>query len=59
MTKDNVKMMDMDEDLRDFRTQHIQDLIAVAKRYDLIVDIATSDVCIYVTDKWGGEITIA
>lgn len=59
MTKDNLKMLDMDEHLRELRTKHLQELIEVAKKCDLTVDIATSDVVIYVTDKWGGEIAIA
>ena len=58
MLKDNVKMLDMDEHQRAMRESLISDLVAVARNYGLVVDLATSDNVMYVQDKWGGEIAI-
>lgn len=60
MTKDNIKMLDMDEHQREIREACLpDDIVAFCRKYDLILDIASSDVVIYIQDQNGGEIGIA
>ena len=58
MTKDNLKMLDTDEIMREIMTENLHDLIQVAKKYDLIINIASSDVTIFITDVYGNEIEL-
>ena len=60
MIKDNIKMMDIDEHQRTMRISLLpEDIVQFCQDYDLTLDIATSDVVIYIQDKWGGEIAIS
>ena len=60
MTKDNVKMLDCDEHTREERVKLLPEgMVQFCQRYNLVVDIASSDVCIYIKDVWGGEVCIA
>jgi len=58
MTKDNFKLLDLDENIRDTRTKEVQHLIDACEVLDLILDCATSDVVCYVENKWGESICI-
>lgn len=53
MTKNNLKLLDCDEHNRNYFERVHADLIAVAKDYDFVVDLATSDVVIYVDNQHG------
>jgi malonyl CoA-acyl carrier protein transacylase len=39
-------------------TEMHKDLLTMAKGYDWIVDLGTSDVVTYITDQWGGRVAI-
>jgi len=58
MIKDNLKLLDMDEGSRYFFERVHKDLINVAKDYGFIVDLATSDVCVRLDNKYGSSIGI-
>ena len=58
MTKDNLKLLDMDEHQREMHAARYPDLLEVCKTYGLILDLATSDNCAYVEDKCGNTIGI-
>lgn len=58
MTKNNLKLLDMDEKHRpSFEILHY-DLIQVAKKYGFIVDLASSDVVVYLENQYGDYIGI-
>jgi len=59
MIKDNVELMDIDEHQRAMRVACLPEgLVAIAKHCDWIIDLATSDVTLYVRDQFGGEIAV-
>ena len=59
MTKDNVKLLDMDEHQREMRIACLQkDIVEFCRKYDLIIDLATSDVVMWIKDHYGGEIAL-
>ena len=59
-TKNNIRLLDMDEDKREAREAGIpQDMKDFAKKYDIIIDLATSDVCIYLEDNLGDSICLS
>lgn len=58
MTKDNLKLLDLDEDIRDTRTKEVQHLIDACKVLNLTLDCATSDVACFVENAEGESICI-
>lgn len=58
MTRDHLKLLDMDEHLREMHTNLHRELLEFCRRYDLILDLATSDVVVYIIDKTGASIVI-
>ena len=58
MIKDNLKLLDMDEHLRDTLTELHKNNIAACKQLDLILDLATSDVVFYVQNCYGESFAI-
>ena len=62
MIKNNVELLDMDEHQREMREncgENVKEIIAFCRKYDLICDMASSDVVIYIRDETGAEIGIA
>jgi hypothetical protein len=58
MTKNNLKLLDMDEHLRKTHENRFKGLLAVCKIYNLTLDLATSDNVVYIEDEFGGSICI-
>lgn len=58
MIKDNLKLMDIDESLRESYTKTLAPLIAAAKTLGLTLDAATSDVVLFVEDNKNNSICI-
>ena len=57
MIKDNVELMDIDEHQREIMVAGIpKGLVKMAKRFNWTIDLATSDVTLYIRDHLGGEI---
>ena len=56
MTKDNLKLLDMDEHLRKAHENRLAEELKFCKAFDLILDLATSDVCMYLEDQQGNSI---
>ena len=60
MIIDNIEMLDIDEGERKERVAGLNPhLVDFVRRYDLVLDIATSDVSFYIRDHNGNEISIA
>jgi len=57
-TIDNLKLLDMDEHLRDERTRQLSRLIEACKVLELVLDAASSDVCLYVENTSGESLYI-
>ena len=58
MTKDRLKLLDQDEHLRKtYEKRHINSLLFCDK-HNLILDLATSDVVMYLEDKQGNSICL-
>lgn len=55
MLKNDLRLLDMDEDSREIREKQFEKEIAACKVLGLIFDVATSDVTIYV-ENCRGEI---
>lgn len=53
MTKDNLKLLDQDEGMRDSYAMIHDELLQVAKKYGFIVDLASSDVVVYLENLYG------
>lgn len=51
--KNNLKLLDMDEYLREHHSNQHEELLAFCNKYDLILDLASSDVCMYLEDNNG------
>jgi len=58
MIKDNLELLDMDEDLREKLTIIHENRITFAKEHNLVVDLASSDVVIYLRDSQGNSICL-
>ena len=58
MLKDNLKLLDIDEPIREIHTAAHQELLTVCKKYGLTLDLASSDVVMYIEDKYGNYIGI-
>lgn len=57
--KNNIELLDMDEVDRKEKEKCIpQSIKDFAKEYDLAIDLATSDVVIYLEDKHGGSVCL-
>jgi len=55
--KNNIRLLDTDEDVREESEANIpQDIKDFAKKYGLIIDLATSDVVGYLEDRHGGSV---
>ncbi len=59
MTKNNLKLLDMDEHFREeIYASTNKDLLDFCKKYGLVLDLATSDVVGYLEDKHGQSVCI-
>ena len=58
MTKNNFRLLDMDEEDRKIREKQMKKLIGACKTLDLTLDCATSDVVMYVENNKGESICI-
>ena len=58
MEKNNILLLDIDESSREVRENTLQEIVDFCRKHDLILDLATSDVVMFIRDKFGGEITI-
>jgi len=58
MTKDHLMLLDADEHLRTVYKENVQDIIIFAKKHNLIVNCATSDITIFLEDKFGNSIEL-
>jgi hypothetical protein len=58
MTLNNLKLMDMDEHLRDRHKNIHKNLLVFCEDHNLTLDLATSDVVIYLCDSSGGSICL-
>ena len=59
MTKNNLKLLDMDEHFREEIHAVIdKNLLDFCKKYSLVLDLATSDVVGYLEDKHGQSVCI-
>ena len=57
--ENNIRLLDMDERDRAARETAIpQDIKDFAEKYDLTIDLATSDVVVYLYDELGGTICL-
>jgi len=52
MRKGNLALLDCDEHRRQMYEEIHSNLLAVAKEYNFIVDLATSDVVMYLENAW-------
>ena len=51
-------LLDADEHLRTVYKENVQDIIIFAKKHNLIVNCATSDITIFLEDKFGNSIEL-
>lgn len=58
MTKNNFRLLDMDENDRKVREKQMKKLIETCKVLDLTLDCATSDVVLFVENSKGESICI-
>lgn len=57
-TKDNLKILDMDEHLRPTFEKIHSTVLDFCKAFDLTLDLATSDVVMYLENRKGDSICI-
>ncbi len=62
MTKNHIKLLDMDEHQRSVREaiakEHMEDILAVCERFDLTLDLASSDAVMFLEDSRGNNICL-
>lgn len=58
MTKNNLLLSDTDEHLRGEYVRIHESLLAFCKKYDLTLNLATSDVVVFLEDKHGQSVCI-
>ena len=56
LTKDHLKLLDMDEQYRELKEDHLKPYINACKLLCLTLDAASSDVVLYIENEWGESI---